>query len=1037
MAPSKAQHYKVKLASGRVLGPIDLERIRLLILKNRITGVELAREHPTGEWRNINSFAPIADLLVARAEGRLVSESGASELMGGAEAETIALPGATQVLPDPVLPTVVPTTAPSASAESAVPPEPPTVEPQTRELKLDDLAGTPEEEPEKTVVVSRPPNPRAGGFSVTATAARPEPRRELVLKGDEGAVSIELDSRPSVANAETVVFRRNAPSPRPHSLPGKTRNPLKEKIKLVLAFIALAMIGHELFFEQNKKTRLGTYVPLRPAMPSFSEKQDPAGSAEIYKAAMKSYVLDHVEGYRDAARKLQAAAGLDSGNVKALAMLASTYLNLIDSSNKDENYFNVLSKLIELSRAKNVDLPETIIADVEFFLTANKAEAAQNRIVEYTKTHPNFGSEMFYYLALSFYHRGDAQSAARYLAELPETQVFSAKVHYLQGLIAEKVNDEAAAFRAYEKALAMNRAHARSRLRIAHLLYRQGRLKDAANHLDALVKASRLLAPRDLSLAYFLHAQLAQRLGKVDVAIGDMERAVRLDAGNHDYLLELYSLRAKAGEKAASMRSSARMYFFLSEGEKLLKAGKFSEAQIEFLNARHANERSPLPLIKLGDMFARNHDLGNARMNYRRAAELAPQSIDVWAKYIDVLIQSYEWGEAAKAMDRFRKLPVPQSAIDKAAADMYAKQGRHAEAQAYYRKAMSRDTIASDVYIAYARSLLATRQYKEAPFFFSLALRFDPLNGEAVVGTARAIAESESIDRAIVMLQDELQKDAAPHAEILAAIAEFRLKKGEGELALKFIEQAKSANPDYAYPWKLQAEYHVSRDGVDRGALERALLAYQSYSDRNASDPSGHLERYRIFAKKMEFDKATEELEKVYAIYPKYPNLHYYKAILYARMGNHKAAVVEFRQELCNAVGAGDNEECRDPGKPIPEVTTPGSVPTLIGMGKVLMELNAPVEALKYYNRAMLLDPRSAEAKHDSGYANYLLKNYAGAIALYQAALAIDKANPLIYKRLGLAYRELGDNASAAQAFRKYLEMEPDAADKAVFEKYR
>ena len=58
-------------------------------------------------------------------------------------------------------------------------------------------------------------------------------------------------------------------------------------------------------------------------------------------------------------------------------MLASTYLNLIDSSNKDENYFSVISKLIDMTRAKSMDLTETVIADVEFFVTVNKAEAAR------------------------------------------------------------------------------------------------------------------------------------------------------------------------------------------------------------------------------------------------------------------------------------------------------------------------------------------------------------------------------------------------------------------------------------------------------------------------------------------------------------------------------------------------------------------------------------------------------------------------------------------------------------------------------------
>ena len=50
-----------------------------------------------------------------------------------------------------------------------------------------------------------------------------------------------------------------------------------------------------------------------------------------------------------------------------------------------------------------------------------------------------------------------------------------------------------------------------------------------------------------------------------------------------------------------------------------------------------------------------------------------------------------------------------------------------------------------------------------------------------------------------------------------------------------------------------------------------------------------------------------------------------------------------------------------------------------------------------------------------------------------KAAIDLDKANPLLYKRLGLIYRDMNDLSTACTAFRKYLEMEPDALDKADF----
>ena len=70
-----ADLYKVKHHSGRILGPLDAERVRLLILKNQIPGVELAKVHPDGAWEDINRIPEIAEMLFANASGKLGSST--------------------------------------------------------------------------------------------------------------------------------------------------------------------------------------------------------------------------------------------------------------------------------------------------------------------------------------------------------------------------------------------------------------------------------------------------------------------------------------------------------------------------------------------------------------------------------------------------------------------------------------------------------------------------------------------------------------------------------------------------------------------------------------------------------------------------------------------------------------------------------------------------------------------------------------------------------------------------------------------------
>jgi tetratricopeptide (TPR) repeat protein len=1012
-----ARTYKVKLESGRVLGPVDLERVRLLILKNQILGKELARTYPSGDWVKIVAIPELGELFVAHAEGKLNQKSKIQEATSTSVAATTILDDSPQLV----------SVQPVALSEFAdlskmsIPGE----EPMSGEVGLsspeldtgdDDKTmvgnhlessrnGRDGDHDDKTMVASHEQSVSLG--LNLKVEEEPNPKA-LEMVNEAGAVGESFDSR--LAREETIMIQ---PPEKP-----KKGIPTKEKIKAVIAAIALGVAGYQVLFgDADQKAPVVRQQILRPVLPNFqAEKPDANGSQKSYNEGMKDYILDNVAAYRRAAQKFSKATEQDSNNVKALALLASSYINLIDSSNKDENYFAVISKLIDMTRAKNVDLPETVIADVEFFCVVNKPEAAENRVVEYAKTHQSINLEMFYYLALSLYSRGDFQGASRYVGQIADNKVFSAKVFYLEGMIAEKLGDSDTALLDYEKALKTTPLHAKSRLRIADIQNQRGRIQEAKKHLTFLVAHPELQTPKELGLSYYLHSILSEQEKKYEIALGDAERAVQLDKDDHSYLLQLYSMRAKGGEAIADVRRDAKMYYHLGEGERLLKDGKVQEALTEFLTARQMNNDSPIPLVKIGDMFSYLHDTGNARVNYKLASDRAPNNIDIWSKYIDALIQSFDWDEAQKAMEKFRQLPVSQSAIDKAAGDMYAKQGQHKEAQAYYRKAMARASIDAAVYIAYAKSLMATQNYKEAPFFFALAQRYDPLNVDAIIGTAKCIANTESIDRAISLLEDELQKGNGSRAELLSAIADFQIQKGSWDQAQRTVDEATSANPDYAYPWKLQAQIDISHESTDRHAIEKALQAYQSYSDRNSSDPSGYLERYRIFTKMRQYDKAADELGKIYSIYPKYPNLHLYKGELYALMGNSKVAVEEITQEIQN---------------------NPTNANALIALGKQYIEQGKLNESLVQFNKAMQISPDSSEPKHMSGYANYLLKNYAGAVALYQAAIAKDPGNPLIYKRLGLAYRDLGDQANAAASFRKYIQMDPDAPDRAEFARYR
>lgn len=403
-------------------------------------------------------------------------------------------------------------------------------------------------------------------------------------------------------------------------------------------------------------------------------------------------------------------------------------------------------------------------------------------------------------------------------------------------------------------------------------------------------------------------------------------------------------------------------------------------------------------------------DIVNARISYKKAAELSPRDVSTWSKYIEILIQSYEWDEASAAIQKLRGFPLHREAVlDKISGDWYARQGKHHEALQQYRKAMSRSYIDPSVYLSFGKSLLALKSYAQVASVFSLALRADPESAEAILGTAEAISGGEGPDAALAYLQEELQKGRGTRVELLCGIASLLIQKGRFDQADEYIQQAKSLRPDAALPWKTEAELQLAR-GADKKSKERANESYRAYLDRNPSDALVMYERYRVLVDLEKYEEADRELGRIYESYPRFPGLHFSKGQIYLRLLNFRAAIQEFEQEMKSGNDSTQN---------------------LLELGKAHLELKETDKALGYFIRALKKSPNDSQPKFQAGRANAALGRQEAAIALFQEAIKLDPGNPLLYRHLGYSYRAMGDSTGMRWAFGKYIEMEPDAMDKA------
>ncbi len=95
---------------------------------------------------------------------------------------------------------------------------------------------------------------------------------------------------------------------------------------------------------------------------------------------------------------------------------------------------------------------------------------------------------------------------------------------------------------------------------------------------------------------------------------------------------------------------------------------------------------------------------------------------------------------------------------------------------------------------------------------------------------------------------------------------------------------------------------------------------------------------------------------------------------------------------------------------------SPHSPVILNKLGRVMIEMNRPDDALGLFKKSLDVDPDNVNAYVQLGRAYHATKNFKDARTVLEEAIQINPFNPLIYRLLGDAYNALGEPEKAQQA---------------------
>jgi len=503
---------------------------------------------------------------------------------------------------------------------------------------------------------------------------------ELITNNKIEKIPIEYTESPDIdegyKNEKTKIFER------PKELLGKEEKKKLSKVpkKSFLIIMLLAIVVYEMMFEDDEEPKVKqqvVMVPVRPQLPSSTGGQvDPATSEKAYNQGLKPYFEDTVSGYRKAADIFHLALKYDPQNVSALSMLASAYLNLIESSNQDENTFSVINKLIDLSKVKQATSVEILIAEVEFLANSRRYDAAIQRLVEYSKVAGKIDPSLYYYIGWLYYLKHENSNALKYLNLIPASALPMPKLYFLRGLLHEENQEYDEAISEYKRALHYNPKHAHSILALVRIAEKKGELKSMLKFIEFLTGNPSLQPPKEYIQTLMFRSKIALLYKRIDLATESLSDALKLDPKNEELKLDFYTLLSQSGDDKR-FKKLAQMYSLVLEGEKFARDGKIHEAITVYIQAKDTFPKSEVPVEKMGDLFYQSGEYYKAEMNYKAAINLNPKAVQTIVKLIDSSIKNHDWDEAQKYLAKYKTNPVLKSSIDRLAGDLSAQQGQY------------------------------------------------------------------------------------------------------------------------------------------------------------------------------------------------------------------------------------------------------------------------------------------------------------------------------------------------------------------------
>lgn len=752
--------------------------------------------------------------------------------------------------------------------------------------------------------------------------------------------------------------------------------------------------------EQTKKAPVKGFV----ALLAPQKKRQPLPEPELknkFAKALQAFNRDTFDGYYRAQDMLIEV--LESGyqNIEANALLCLTHRELWPFSNQDSKDLLVTSKMAQISSSRDPVGVSGATCRVVQQLLGGQFDGAASLTDSILNENPQ--AAVFYEFKAQIQStKGDHINSAAYLekAEVLMPQWLKPKVSRAESLIKLDRYQEAAEL--LRQVIKLNPSHGAAHVLLAEIeLYQFKRLREGVE-LSVSARSMDRLSKGIESRSWVVTAVGLERGQRNTEALEAAKTAFQLDPTN----LSAKEMMKRLGGADSLKDFASADRELVALGEEYLKKGNYFAAQAEFKSAFELNPKNGRAAYLAGKSLWELNQSLDAIDWMKKAIVADPNLISAYTSLADYHAQRYDFKAAYESLQKIQKLSPQNYQVLGGFAQVELRRFNFKGAVEMSKKALSiYDTDVSTLLLL-AQAQKGLNDYTAAFETMARAITLDSNFKEGQALYAEILGVQQGADLAIKYLQDLI--NTYPQETIYRlAMGRVLLRDERLPAAIEQLEQATAVNERSKDAFLLLGEAHKRR-----GEVRPSLKAYLSAAALDPSDAYPVFLAGELYFSQSNFRQARQQFEQVLKVNNMFPKAHY-------MLGKTHLAMGEFDRAFQLATAEKRANPLLSSGYEL--------------AGDVLMAKRDFQKATQEFQKANQISPTVSNTV-SLARAHRLMDNLTVAQSLINRAMKLEDGNPEIYKEQGALFEAQSARTEAVIAYRKYLDLSPNAVDRAVID---